>query len=276
MIPVESQTLRMETLGNARELGGYKTSDGHAVRRGLLLRSAKPCMASENDIKRLLDVYHLGTVVDFRMTSERAEEPSGELPGVKHVWLRIIDEALLEELQRMVREAKGTQPLPQTPLEKLQYAFKSGFVSDRMYIDFVSSEQGKSGYRDFFKELLALSEGKSLLFHCTQGKDRTGIAAMLVLSALGVEKDTIMRDYELTNEFNAALIEKERVMLLKMGVPEDELNKYLSLMDQVNPKYMQNVIDYLDDEYGSVPGYIKKELGITDAELAEMKEKYLE
>ncbi len=276
-VTVESQSIGMETLGNARELGGYKSADGRKVRRGVILRTAKPCLASENDIKRLTDVYHLATIVDFRMTSEREAEPSPEILGVKNVWLRIIDEKLLEELQKELAEVKGELPQPKTPLERIQFALKSGVVSDRMYIDFVSTEQGKSSYRAFFKELLALPEGRSLLFHCTQGKDRTGIAAMLILSALDVEQATILRDYELTNEFNAPLIEKEKAMLAKMGVTDEaEVNKYLSVMDQVNPKYMQNVLDYLADEYGSVKGYISKALEITDEEIAQLKDKFLE
>ena len=276
-VSVESQSIGMETMINARELGGYTSSDGRKVRRGLILRTARPSSASENDIRRLTDVYHLATIVDFRMTSERIEAPSPEIPGVKNVWLRIIDEKLLEELHKMVEEVKGPQTMPKTPLEKIQLAFSSGFVSDRMYIDFVSSDQGKSGYQAFFKELLSLPEGKSLLFHCTQGKDRTGIAAMLILSALDVSEDTILRDYELTNAFNKALIEKEKQMLAGFGVTDEaEMNKYLSVMDQVNGKYMVNVLDYLKDEYGSVKGYIKNALKITDEEINQLKDKFLE
>lgn len=274
-VSLKNQTLEMETLGNARELGGYRTADGRMVRRGLLLRSAKPCQASENDIKRLLNEYHLGTIVDFRMTMERQEEPSPEIPGVKSVWLRIIDEKVLSDLRALMKETVGEQAIPKTPIEKLDYAIKSGIVSDRMYIDFVSSETGKTGYRQFFKELLALPEGKSLLFHCTQGKDRTGLAAMLVLSALGVDEDVIMRDYVLTNEFNKTLIEKEKAMLASFGLPEEKQMRYLSVMDQVNPKYMQNVIDYLKDEFGSVLNYITNALEITPDEIERLKEKFL-
>ena len=272
---MESQTLHMETLGNARELGGYRTADGRVIRHGLLLRSAKPCLASENDIKRLLDEYHLETIVDFRMTMERQAEPSPEIPGVKNMWFRIIDEKVLNDLMALLKETAGEQAIPQTPIERMDYALTAGIVSDRMYIDYVSSEVGQSGYRGFFKELLALPEGKSLLFHCTQGKDRTGLAAMLVLSALGVDEDVIMRDYVLTNEFNKGLIEKEKAMLANYGFSEEKMNRYLSVMDQVNPKYMQNVIDYLKDEFGSVLNYITNVLGITPDEIEQLKEKFL-
>ena len=100
---------------------------------------------------------------------------------------------------------------------------------------------------------------------------------MLILSALDVSEDTILRDYELTNAFNKALIEKEKQMLAKFGVTDEaEINKYLSVMDQVNVKYMVNVLDYLKDEYGSVKGYIKNALKITDEEINQLKDKFLE
>lgn len=67
----EGQTLNMETLGNARELGGYVNQDGKKVKRGVLLRSAKPAGASTNDLARLKNEYHLKTIIDFRMGFER-------------------------------------------------------------------------------------------------------------------------------------------------------------------------------------------------------------
>ena len=67
-ITKESQSIKMEKLGNARELGGYVSQDGRKVKRGLLLRSAKPVSASENDLNRLKNDFHLGTIIDFRMS----------------------------------------------------------------------------------------------------------------------------------------------------------------------------------------------------------------
>lgn len=126
-----------------------------------------------------------------------------------------------------------------------------------------------------FQELLELPEGTSLLFHCTQGKDRTGCAAMLILSALGVDEDTIMSDYLLTNEFNADLIAQERQELLAAGVKEDELDDVMMLRDQVFPQVMNNALDWLKKEYGSVEGYIVQELGVTKEQIGQLQDRFL-
>ena len=127
-----------------------------------------------------------------------------------------------------------------------------------------------------FQELLTLPEGRSLLFHCTQGKDRTGCAAVLILSALGVDENTIMDDFLLTNTFNAELIESERKMLTEQGYAGEELDRLMKAMDEVDPQYMTNALDWMKKNYGSVTGYITQELGITDEQLEELRAKFLE
>ena len=262
----------METLGNARELGGYVSHDGRKVKRGVLLRSAKPIGASAADLERLKNEYNLHTITDFRMSYEREAEPNPKIDGVTDVWCPIIDEDMISANVNSSSESAKSM----TTFERLKIAVDNGIVTDKMYVVFLSLEQGKKGYSEFFRQLLALPEGKSLLFHCTQGKDRTGVGAMLILSALGVDEDTIMQDYMLTNIFNAGLIEKEKKMLAQYNLSDAALQKYLSVMDQVNPQYMQNAFDYLKENYGSVKGYITKELGVTEKYIGKLKNKFLE
>ena len=75
---------------------------------------------------------------------------------------------------------------------------------------------------------------------------------------------------------SAELINKERQMLAQYNLSDSEIENYLSAMDQVNPAYMQNAIDYLKKNYGSVKGYITKELGLTEKDFASLKNKFLE
>lgn len=270
-ITKEIQSIKMEKLGNARELGGYVSQDGRKVKRGLLLRSAKPVSASENDLNRLKNDFHLGTIIDFRMSYEREIEPNPQIEGVNDFWCPIIDE---DQISANVNMTSGLKPM--NTFERLKIAIDKGIVTDKMYVNFLSMEQGKKGYREFFRQLLALPEGKALLFHCTQGKDRTGLGAMLILSALDVDESTIMQDYMLTNIFNENLISREKQMLSQYNLSEEEMNKYLSVMDQVDSVYMQNAIDFLKKDYGSPKGYIIKELGLTEKDFEILKNKFLE
>ena len=270
-ITMQSQTLGMEKLGNARELGGYRTKDGRCVKRGVLLRSAKPIEASQADLDKLRDVYHLAVIADFRMSYEREAKPTPAVGNARNVWCPIIDEDLIsanvsvDSLSKTLRTIEG-----------MRRALEKGIVGEKMYVDFVSNSYGKKGYAKFFRELLSLPEGKSLLFHCTQGKDRTGLGAVFILSALGVDEDTIIQDYLLTNVFNAPLIEKEKQMLMQYNLSDKEIQSYLSVMDQVDVSYLQNALDYIKKEYGSVLGYIKQELCVSEDDIALLKEKFLE
>ena len=99
---------------------------------------------------------------------------------------------------------------------------------------------------------------------------------MLILSALGVDENTIMDDFLLTNTFNAELIESERNMLTQQGYSGEELNTLMKAMDEVDPQYMINVLDWLKANYGSVTGYITQELGVTEEQLETLRAKYLE
>lgn len=271
-----AQSIGLESVGNARELGGYACEDGRIVKSGVFLRTAALAGAAEEDIRRLKEDYHLSVVIDLRMTSEVAEAPDSEIDGVRNLHLGIIDEEAMEKKRQSLTAEDMEGIDPNNSLDRLKLAVKMGIIGDQMYINFLSGDQGKASYAQMFKELLELPEGEALLFHCTQGKDRTGCAAMLILSALGVDEETILYDYVLTNTFNAQRIEAERQMLEGMGVEESEFDLYMTAMDQVDPQYMVNALEWMKDNYGSVLGYITGELGVTEAQIEQLRDKYLE
>lgn len=275
-VDADAQSIGLAGVGNARELGGYAAEDGRLVKRGAFLRTAALANATEADIQRLREVYHLSVVVDLRMSSEVEKTPDPEIDGVKHLHLGIMDETAMAEKRLSMRPEDVEDLDLNSNVDRLKLAMRLGIVSDQMYIEFLSAEPGKAGYARMFRELLALPEGKSLLFHCTQGKDRTGCAAMLILSALGVDEATIMADFMLTNTFNAQLIEGERRMLADQGLEGDELETYMRAMDEVDPQYMVNALDWMKANYGSALGYIQAELGVTEDEIEALRNRYLE
>ena len=272
-----SQSLSLTGVGNARELGGYETEDGRTVKRGVLLRTAKLANATEEDIERLLSVYHLAVDVDFRGDGEVERAPDPEMEGVEYLNIHILDESAgpSEELQAEIA-ALEEQGVEIDKITEIRLFMKYGTFNDQMYVDFLSSDVGKAGYAQFFRALLALKEDRALLFHCSQGKDRTGCGAMLILFALGVDEETIMADFLLTNEYNAALIAEEREYLIENGVGEDELETYMKTMDQVFPEFMANAIQWMTETYGSPLGYITRELKVTEAEIQALRDKFLE
>lgn len=272
-----SQSLSLTGVGNARELGGYETEDGRTVKRGVLLRTAKLVNATEEDIERLRSVYHLAVDVDFRGDDEVERAPDPEIPGVEYLNIHILDDSMgpSEELEAEIAalEAQGVEI---DKITEIRLFMKYGGFTDQIYVDFLSSDVGKAGYAQFFQALLALPEERALLFHCSQGKDRTGCGAMLILFALGVDEETVMADFMLTNEYNAALIAEEREYLIENGVGEDELETFMKSMDQVFPEFMENAIQWMTETYGSPLGYITQALGVTEAEIQALRDKLLE
>ena len=273
-----AQSILLTGVGNARELGGYKTEDGRTVRQGILLRTAKLSGATEEDLQRLVSEYHPAVVVDFRGDTEIEKNPDPEISGARNLNLQIIDEEedpLPEEMAAEV-EVLIAQNGEIGKLDMLRLAIKYGTFTDQMYVDFLSSDTGKAGYRRFFDELLDLPDGRAILFHCSEGKDRTGCAAMLVLFALGADEETVMEDFLLTNVYNAALIEEDRRMLEAEGISREEMETYLPMMDQVNPAYMAAAIEWMTETCGSPRGYITQMLGVTEDEIAALRDKFLE
>ena len=272
-----AQSILLNGVGNARELGGYKAEDGRTVRHGLLLRTAKLSGATQEDIERLISEYHLALVVDFRMDNEIEKNPDPEIGGARNLNLQIIDEGNpLPEEMTAEADALIAEKGELSKVDMLRLAIKYGTFSDQMYVEFLSSDKGKAGYRQLFEELLALPDGQAVLFHCSEGKDRTGCAAMLILYALGVDEETIMEDFLLTNVYNAALIEEDRRLLEAEGISGEEMETYLPMMDQVNPAFMAAAIALMTESCGSPLNYITQELGVTEDEIAALRDKYLE
>ncbi|MBR0228066.1 MAG: tyrosine-protein phosphatase [Clostridia bacterium] len=272
-----SQSLSLTGVGNARELGGYTAEDGKTVKRGVLLRTAKLVNATEEDIARLLSVYHLAVDVDFRGDNEVERAPDPVMEGVEYLNIHILDDSMgpSEELEAEIAalEAQGVEI---DKITEIRLFMKYGGFTDQMYVDFLSSDVGKAGYSRFFQALLALPEDGAILFHCSQGKDRTGCGAMLILFALGVDEETVMADFMLTNEYNAALIAEERQYLIENGVGEDELETFMKSMDQVFPAFMENAIQWMTEAYGSPLGYITGALGVTDEDIQLLRDHFLE
>ena len=272
-----SQSLLLTGVNNARELGGYAAQDGRTVKRGVLLRTAKLAEATGEDIERLLSVYHLAVDVDFRSDLETESAPDPEMEGVEYLNIHILDDSAgpSEEMEAEIAALKE-QGVEIDRITQLRLLQKYGDFTDQMYVDILSSDAGKAGYSRFFRALLALPEGRAILFHCSQGKDRTGCGAMLILFALGVDEETVMQDFLLTNEYNAALIAEERAYLIENGIGEDELDAYMKTMDQVSPEFMTNAIQWMTETCGSPLGYITRELGVTEAEIQALQDKFLE
>lgn len=269
----EAQALLVTGIENARQLGGYETADGRHVKRDVLLRTAKLSDAPSEELAALKDIYHLGVVVDFRTLAEREGAPDPEIDGVDNIVLDVLDEGSRTGAGAAIAgiyENGGAEPA-----EVMLNIIRSGCVSERMYADMAFDPAAEKGFRDFFRILLENGGKKAVLWHCSGGKDRTGAAAVLLLLALGVNKETALRDFELTNEF---LREKIAYMESRAAELTDDPEEIAWVKDLtgVNRKYMEKLLDTLEEKYGSQERYLTEGLGLDRAELEQLREMYLE
>lgn len=271
-VTAKEQTLNMSSISNARELGGYKTRDGKTVRKGVLLRSAALTDASQDELNSLIDDYNLSAIIDLRANYELAEEPEPVIDGIAQYNFKIMDEQLMAGRAASISDIL-TDPNVD-PITRMTAILKAEVISDQMYVEFLQGDIGKAGYKDFFRVLLETPEGSAVLWHCTNGKDRTGVAAMLLLGVLNVDDETIMKDFLLTNTFFEAEISAMRNQLKAYIQDEAMLEELLVAGKGVYAPYMQNALDYINENYGSIPNYVKTELGLMDADIVKLQNLY--
>lgn len=237
----------LQGASNFRDIGGYRNTDGRQVRRGQVFRSDHLAGLTTDDVARLqsLGIAHS---LDFRGVAEYTATPYA-IPGVQRVALTI-EPTVIARMRTLV--AQGVVPTTDETVELMRETYR----------DFVN--RNAEIYGQFLKHLL--EQPTPQVFHCTAGKDRTGFAAALLLSALGVDRTTIEHDYLLTNQ-----LYKRDARLEGQGHPH-----VMKVLWQVQPEFLQAAFDEVDAQHGGMPDYLHGAIGLSPQELAELQRMLLE
>lgn len=265
-------TVILPGVSNARELGGYPAGGKH-IKKGLLFRTGRLDNASPEALRMLDEEYHVHTVIDFRMGQERENYPDPDIPGAVNTGLSVIEKEDFSVADKGFSEIDISSVTDRMVLFDL--LFESGVLSTETYVMFLLGKRGLEAYRSFFNVLLEVESG-AVLWHCTDGKDRTGCAAMLLLSALGADRKTILYDYMLTNEFNREMLDYLKETAQKSGMSREKLEALYFINGGVAESYMLRALEVLDERYGGAVGYLREELSIGDNEIKLLRKKYLE
>lgn len=255
---------------NARDLGGYKTIDGRAVKTGLLIRSGRLSNASKEDIHILKDLYHLNAVVDFRIIRERIDSPDVKIDGVTYYTLPLVDDK-----SPMVGGVHKRSANNQNPLSYFIDVIKQGHGKSDMYVKLFKSERFQKGMTSFFQILLNSDGEHSILWHCAAGKDRAGSAAALTLLALGVDKETVLTDFDLSNIAYNEWIQKRLTQVSRI-TRDPEILTVVRSLSGVNADYMRNAIDATILDYGNIENYLEVCMNVTKEDIVKLKDMYLE
>lgn len=265
------RTIGFHNIRNARDLGGLTGLDGKKIKHNLLIRTGNLAYADKHDISVLKDDCNLKTIIDLRSYDESIRAPDPEIDGVSYFHIPVLDDSRDDPLARAIKSGASTRD---NYVEILVNLAKGKAISEDIYIEMLSTEHSWNSSRRFL-EMVAENENGSVLWHCTSGKDRTGIGAALVLKILGVSDKDIFEDYMETNMSNSALIKRVSEESLEFTDDPAVLEDVVNIVG-VNLRFMQKFFEHMESECGSVIDFIKKNLGVSDSTIDTMREKYLE
>ena len=246
---------------NFRELGGYHADEGKTIKWGQIYRGFPTGRLTTEADRARLDGLGLRLILDLRSGAEAAKLPDYVPDGARLVQICGLRDATGQEIdfspndiQRLVQSAPAGMSLTQL-----------------MYRQMLT---GNKAFKELFR---ALEAGETpILFHCTAGKDRTGVAAMLILLALGASDETICADYARTNLCRAAEIEKAMADHAAEIAADPAQRMRWQSSAGVDPETAPFVLRTIRQDYGSAESYLEAEYGLTPARLMRLRRMYLE
>ncbi|MFW5901401.1 MAG: tyrosine-protein phosphatase [Thermodesulfobacteriota bacterium] len=254
---VAERRVPMEGAANFRDLGGYRSAAGRRLQWGKVFRSDGLYRLKEKDLE-LFEQIGICQVFDFRTPSEAAAAPN-RLPHTRPVgYLNLpVSRGEFDFMAAMKRIAKGDT---------------DWLTPDFMVSGYIHNLEAHAKKWGRVLRHVAGAGNAPTLFHCTGGKDRTGICAALILLALNVPEETVIRDHQLSNVYIAALIPRIKERIAAYGIDPDLLDPYLTAPEEA----ITAAIDHLRLHYGSACAYLREKAGVYPGELDQLRENLLE
>ena len=259
--PVPGTQLDFAGGTNFRELGGYEADEGKHVKWGQIWRGIPTCKLTGEADRAKLDALGLRLILDLRSVEEAKKEPDYVPDGARLVQIC----GLCAEDGHEIAFAPGD-------IDRLMASAPEGYDAPRVMYRWMLT--GNKAFKELFR---ALEAGETpILFHCSAGKDRTGVAAMLILLALGASDETICADYAQTNVCRRAEIEAVMQEHADEIAADPSCRNHYYRMAGVSPEAAPFVLDTIRSQFGSAENYLEAEYGLTPARLMRLRRMYLE
>src|SRR6266581_3763 len=258
---VSIRRLPLEGAKNFRDLGGYRTSDGHYVRWGFVYRSNHLVNLTAKDFE-YLNSLGIRLICDVRSDGERARAPDH--------WVGITPEFLAVPIGSNLITSPTAEDL------KRRIAAMNGQTNDSVRAYNYATEYAGQ----YAKILQRLAAGDlPAVEHCTAGKDRTGVFSAILLTALGVPRDVVIQDYLLSNQYLLApdTIENTAADLQRaFGLPEPPDIATVRTIMTSKPETLEGALDQIGKKYGSFKNYLRDALHFSDSNLAALRRRLVE
>ena len=236
MNPSYPRHIDFESVPNFRDLGGYRTQDGRAVAWRRLFRSADLQSMSRLDIARIKEDIRPRTVIDLRTPRELTKQR---------------EISLLDEVGARYHNVP-LQPASPDYVKQETERFHDATDLGELYLYRIRQPKFGQGLVDSL-ELIADCNNHPLVFHCSMGKDRTGVLAAMLLTAAGVIDEDIVHDYALSAPFTSEIRERMR----NDPAAPPELKELPDFQWEASAESMTRFLALLRREYGSVAGYLE-------------------
>jgi len=248
------RAIHLKGTSNTRDIGGYQTSDLRTLRQGQIIRSENLSRLTAGDFQKLEEIG-VKTVIDLRTVREHDKAPTVWLgdnpPQFHHFPVGDAHNDWFSAQRKMMKRNRFTE---EQALEHMVEGYR------------MIAEEGPPSYQKLMDVVLDQSNWP-VLIHCNAGKDRAGIATTLILEALGVDRETIMEEFLLTNEMarieeKAAFLAKESKKLSygKRSGRSPSASAWLPIVG-VRPEMLEAFYASVDQQYGSMDAFLT-ELGV--------------
>lgn len=251
-----TRVLPFQGVLNFRDMGGYDAAGGRKVKYGMLFRSAELTGMTDSD-RELFASLGIKTVFDYRDDKEAELKPDPLFDNVANVRIPAMN-----------------QPHNTGDIREI---LKSEMFSNMTPEKFADMYVGMAIDNDSFKKLMSLVQEPGtlgLLHHCAAGRDRTGIGSAFILLALGVDRETIIEDYLISNVTLVSMNNKMREQLAEL-LDEEQMER-LKAMFQLRREFMEAVFGAIDAKFGGTDSFLEQQFGLTADKRAELQARCLE
>ena len=271
-----SKLLDFQSLHNIRDLGGMKTTSGRTIKEGCFIRCGQLSEISAGDEKKLQEL--VDTIVDFRSDKEREEKPDKVIEGISYVHIPIVDSLTAGVTREKESDKDIIARLAMDPVTAKKYMCE-------MYIAF-ARDYAVAQYSKFIRLLLnsckekaasseatpASSKG-AVLWHCTAGKDRAGIASVIIEEILGVSRADIIEDYLSTNTYLEADIQfLTNFVKEQAGIESTMADEALRYLFGADKDYIESYYKAIEEKYGDFGNFIKEGLGLSETDITALSD----
>jgi protein-tyrosine phosphatase len=243
--------IKIQSVPNLRDVGGWPTLDGGRVRSGLMYRGTELGKLQGDDLTVFANLG-IRSIYDLRTEAERSAQPDNVVPGTQYIVLDLLkdsSEAAPAQLMKALSDPKAAA--------EMLGGGKAVELFVHAYRQVVSLPSALAGYRIFFTDLLNEAH-RPVYFHCTTGKDRTGWVAAALLTLLGVPDNLVMQDYLLTNEQLLPALKPVFDHFQSLGGDPELLRPILGVQEE----YLEAAFDVMHQRFGTIQSYFADGLGL--------------